>query len=309
MFKNICVYGIGGVGGYYGGKMAYSLMQSNPEDRNITFIARGKHLKNIQEKGLILNTSEKQGITCITDLAVDSIKKAPVPEICFICVKSYSLNDVLYELKNKINDDTILIPLLNGIDIYERVRKILKTGIVLPSTIYVGSNITDPGVVTQKGKRGNIISGVDPENNNFSSFELKEFFIQMDIDFYWEDDPYPAIWEKYLFIAAFALVTASSGKTLARAAKEEDTRAETEAIMKEVLALADVKGIKLPDDVIEKAIEKAGKFGAETKTSFQRDVEIKGKKNEGDLFGSTIIRMGKEFGIPTPAAEAAFSKL
>ena len=81
-------------------------------------------------------------------------------------------------------------------------------------------------------------------------------------------------------------------------------------IMAEIHALAKKKGIKLPADIIEKSMNKAGNFPAEARTSYQRDIENGSRLNEGDLFGGTIIRgRGKRLGVPTTITEAVYQKI
>ena len=116
---NIGVIGIGGVGGYFGGKLTQLL--KDDKDLKIFFIARTQHLNEIKKNGLILDTEE--GITtCIPTLATDDISELPQLDFCLICVKSYDLKNILIQLKPKIADNTMILPLLNGVDIYERVK-------------------------------------------------------------------------------------------------------------------------------------------------------------------------------------------
>ena len=76
----------------------------------------------------------------------------------------------------------------------------------------------------------------------------------------------------------------------------------------EIFNIAYAKGIELPSDIIEKSIYKARDFPYDTKTSYQRDVEWKGKINEGDLYGGTIIKEGRSLGIPTPVTSSIYSE-
>ncbi len=79
--------------------------------------------------------------------------------------------------------------------------------------------------------------------------------------------------------------------------------------MTEIAAIAHKKGVKLPEDIVEKSVNKAGNFSFEAKTSYQRDVEAKGRRNEGDLFGGTIVKMGKKYGVPTPVTERVYGEI
>jgi len=79
--------------------------------------------------------------------------------------------------------------------------------------------------------------------------------------------------------------------------------------MDEIYAIAKKKQVKLPDDAVGISLSKASNFPPETKTSYQRDAEQRGKPNEGDLFGATIIRMGEETGVPTPVTESVYRRI
>jgi 2-dehydropantoate 2-reductase len=224
-------------------------------------------------------------------------------------VKSYDLPDVMRALTLRINDKTIVMPLLNGVDICERIRDILDKGIVLPACVYVGTHIDKPGVVSQKGGDGVILCGADPQRPGFVQGTLIDFFGEAGIRFEWRDDPYTAIWEKYLFIASFGLVTVLSGKTLGGVFTDEALRALVRGIMNEIVSIAKKKGIDLAEDVVAVSLARAGNFPFDAKTSFQRDVEKRGGRNEGDLFGSTIIRMGGALGVETPITQSVYKSI
>jgi len=307
--KNICIYGVGGVGGYFGGKIALGLSRIRNTTKRVFFIARGAHLDEIKKNGLILNTSEERGIICRPHLATDSIDEIPVPDLCLICVKSYDLDGAIKALTRKIKDETIIIPLLNGVDIYERIRGILNKGIILPACVYVGTHIEKPGVVTQKGGDGIILCGYDPGFPDFNNQEIIRFFDEMKIRFEWHDNPHTPIWEKYVFIAPFGLVIAHSEKTLGEVIADKGLKELVQRVMREVVSIAKRLGIDLPEDIENKSVEKAGNFPPETKTSYQRDIETKGKLNEGDLFGGTIIRLGEKTGVPTPVTRSIYHEI
>ena len=246
---------------------------------------------------------------CMPYQATDSTEAIPDPDLCLLCVKSYDLDAAVKSLVGKVKDKTIIVPLLNGIDIHERVRKLLKTGIVLPACAYVGTHIEKPGTTTQKGAPGVILCGKDPAFKSFNHEPLVALFADAKIEFKWVEDPFPAIWEKFIFIAAFGLVTTYSGKTLGAVTADLELRGLAEKIMGEIVAIAEKKRISLPAGIVETSIGKAGNFPFETKTSYQRDIETKGKRNEGDLFGGTIIRMGKEASVPTPTTEFIYGEI
>lgn len=307
--RNIWVFGVGGVGGYFGGRIAFAVREKKIADKHVFFIARGRHLEEIRTHGLLLNTSAHGRLVCQPEYATDHVEELPPPDLCLLCTKSYDLQEAARRLLVKVRRETVVLPLLNGIDICERIRSVLDAGVVLPACVYVGTHIETPGVVTQQGGDGVILAGGDPEFPDFNQAPLAALFDQSGIAFQWQENPYTAIWEKFIFIASFGLVTAASGKTLGAVAADENLKALAHAIMTEIVSLAEKRNVFLSEGIVEKTLERPRNFPFEAKTSFQRDLETKGDRNEGDLFGGTILRVGKELGVDTPITRSVYEKI
>lgn len=138
---------------------------------------------------------------------------------------------------------------------------------------------------------------------------LLTFFENIGINYQFAHDPFPAIWEKFMFIAAYGLVTAQTGKTVGEVFVDEESKDCIQSIMGEIASIAKRKKIELPENIIANSMAKGKQFPFNTKTSYQRDVEQTGRKNESDLFGGAIIRQGRTLGIPTPVTESIYSKI
>ncbi|MDD5674389.1 MAG: ketopantoate reductase family protein [Chitinivibrionales bacterium] len=302
---NIAVIGIGGVGGYFGGKLTQVL--KSDKNLKIYFIARGKHLDEIRKNGLRLDSQDGQ-MLCRPTLATDSIAELPILDISLVCVKSYDLNTVLHQLKPRMSDATIILPLLNGVDIYERIRAIISNAVILPACVYIGTHIEKPGTVTQRGGPGAIILGNDPQRE-INTAALTDVLTKADIKFNWSDAPYSEIWSKFVFIASLGLVTANFNKTVGEIIQSEELSVYAVGVMKEIIAIANSKKVSLPASLLEDVFTKAKSYPFETKTSFQRDFEIPGHKDERDLFGGAIIRMGKELNIKTETTKMIYDSL
>ncbi len=121
--------------------------------------------------------------------------------------------------------------------------------------------------------------------------------------------PYPDIWSKYLFIAAFALVTVFFNKTIGEVAADPKATQTAREIMEEIQAIASARGIGLPEQIVTKQLTMAARFPYDTKTSYHRDVTSKKRLNEGDLYGGTILRQGAELGISTPVTRSVYSAI
>lgn len=299
--QSIGVIGVGGVGGYFGGKLCR--LQGNGTGVNVSFIARGEHLRAIQESGLLLSSENDGDIECHPSLATDDFGRLPKLDLCLICVKEFDLPAALSWLKPILSDQTILLPLLNGVDVYSRVRAVIDMGIVLPACVYVGTHIERPGKVFQKGGACKILFGPDPQRRDFAPQKVVELFERAGIKSEWTPDIQVEIWKKFIFICAYGLVSAAYDKTLGEILQDQALLAETRTIMAEAIALARASGVSLPADVADVSLLKARGFPFEAKTSFQRDFERADKRDERDLFSGSMTRMGHELRIDVPRTE------
>ena len=306
---SVCLIGVGGVGGYFGGKLAHTF-SSNPDSSvNIFFVARGKHLEAIKKNGLVLKSPEFGSMTCRPKLATEIISDLPEIDIFLIAVKGYDLAGVAVSIRNQIKENTVLIPLLNGADIQERLRNKIKTGIILPACVYISSYVEEPGIIVHIGKPGKIIFGRDQDHPDTIPNEIFKVFEKSSIDYEWKDDANPAIWEKYIFIASLGLISACYNRTLGEILEEPSLKEEVIGIMNEIYSIVLKKNIRLPDGIVDLSLKKAAMFPRDTQTSLQRDIHQKKGKNELELFGGTIIDLGKKMGIPTPTTKKIYREL
>ncbi len=306
---NVGVIGVGGVGGYFGGKLAHAF-SSNPDSSvNIFFLALGKHLEAIKQNGLVLNSPEFGSITCKPRLAAEKISDLPEINVFLICVKGYDLMSIATSIKDQIKQNTVILAPLNGADIEERLRNKIKTGIILPACVYLSARIEEPGVVVHIGKPGKMIFGKDRYHLDYVPHEIFRIFEKSSIDYEWKDDVNPAIWEKYLFIASFGLISARYNRTLGQILEEPSLKEEVIGIMNEIYSIVLKKNIRLPDGIVDLSLKKAAMFPRDTQTSLQRDIQQKKGKNELELFGGAIIDLGKKLGISTPTTEKIYQEL
>ena len=187
----ICFYGVGGVGGYFG----TLVVKRFHSEHDIYFIARGAHKEAICENGLTLKKAGgKEVISVSPKICTDKISDLPICDIIVLSVKSYDLANAAKDITKITYEKTVILPLLNGVDIYERIREHLQKGIVLPSCVYVGTHIESPGIIYQKGGSCNIHAGKDPQYPVFYPEVLMKLFRDSEIDFCWEDNVNVSIW-------------------------------------------------------------------------------------------------------------------
>ena len=306
---NVCIVGVGGVGGYFGGKLAHAFSPNPDSSVNIFFLARGKHLEAIKQNGLVLNSPEFGNITCKPRLAAERISDLSEINVFLICVKGYDLMDVSTSMRDRVKQNTVILAPLNGADIEERLRNKIKTGIILPACVYLSARIEEPGVVVHIGKPGKMIFGKDRNHLDYVPHEIFRIFEKSSIDYEWKDDVNPAIWEKYLFIASFGLISARYNRTLGQILEEPSLKEEVIGIMNEIYSIVLKKNIRLPDGIVDLSLKKAAMFPRDTQTSLQRDIQQKKGKNELELFGGAIIDLGEKLGISTPTTEKIYQEL
>jgi len=298
--KNIGVIGVGGVGGYFGGKLCHQ----TGSGANICFVARGEHLRAIQQSGLLLSSESDGDLVCRPSLATDDFRRLPPLDLCLICVKEFDLPAVLSQLAPLVGDETVVLPLLNGVDVYSRVREVIQKGVCLPACVYVGTHIERPGKIRQKGGACRILFGADPQRADFAPQEIVKLFDSAGIKSEWTSDIQVEIWKKFIFICAYGLVCAAHDKTLGEILADAELKGEVRAIMMEASAVAKASGVRLPDDIVEVSLLKARDFPAAAKASFQRDFERQDKLDERDLFGGAMIRLAERMNVLLPGTRA-----
>ena len=306
---NICVVGVGGVGGYLGGKLAHT-SSSNPDlPVHVFFVARGEHLEAIKKNGLILKSPEFGSMTCKPRFATERISDLPEIDVFLICVKGYDLMDIATSVRDRIKENSVMIAPLNGADIRERLRDKIKTGIILPTCAYLSSYIEEPGVVVHIGNPGRMILGRDPDHPDHIPHEIFRLLEKASMIYEWQDDANPAIWEKYIFIVSFGLISARYNRTLGEILEDNSLKKKVIGIMNEIHAIALKRNIRLPDGIIDLSLKKAGMFPRNTQTSLQRDIHQKKGKSELELFGGTLVTLGEKLGIPTPTTQEIYQEL
>ncbi|WP_407486797.1 ketopantoate reductase family protein [Elizabethkingia anophelis] len=305
--KNIVVIGLGGVGGYFGFKM--NQKNEATKQYNISFVARETTYEIVKEKGLTLLSPEHENAITRPDDIVKSIADIKNPDLIFICVKEYDLENVCQQLVKVITPDTVLFPMMNGADIYDRIRKIIPDHVILPSCVYVASHIKEKGIVEHKGKSGALIFGCDPQNKSADINWVVRLLEESNIKFIFKDNPLADIWEKFIFIASFGLVTAKYNSSISSVCTDEEQNQEAVRIMEEIKLIAKAKNIYLPEDIVAKTMEKAAGFPPGTPTSLQLDIHSDKGSNELELFGGAVINYGKELNINTPSTQRIYEEI
>ena len=300
----IGIVGIGGVGGYFGGKLVREY--ENSPEHQIIFIARGQHLTAIKEKGLQLFTREGDYVVRPA-LATDNQAQTAIFDLVFFCVKSYSLESSAQVLKANINKNTVVIPLLNGVNIAERLRAVMPYADIVRGCVYISSFIEKPGVVRQTEGSSKLIFGTDDKSANQYQYIL-DILLQAKINAELTNRISEVLWMKYLLMCPLGSLTSATGKTYGGIMADQILQQKLRGMMQEVATVARARNISLPENAVDKTMELVGSFAYDTKTSMQMDRE-KGKQTEIDTLTAYICKAGKGFGIPTPLHNEIYLQL
>ena len=248
----IAVIGIGGVGGYFGGKLARTYIDR--EDNEVIFFARGEHLKKIRERGLRQITREGT-FTAIPDSATDNSGGCGNFDLVLFCVKSYDLEEGARMIRENVTGETAIISLLNGVDNAEKLHAVFPDAQVLNGCVYISACIERPGVVRQTGGSCNLFFGPErEEGNDYRDIEsiLKDAGIKAEH----REDIRAVVWEKYLFVCPLASATAYLVKTFGELMDHSESRKLLEGLLDEVELVGRAQGVNLPEDIHRTSLEK-----------------------------------------------------
>ena len=298
----IAFSGIGGVGGYYGGMLAAHYR--NSDTVSIYFISRGKNLEEIRQNGLRIQTKDAVTEACpaiVTDRPAD----IGVVDYLFCTTKSYDLEANIGQLSPLIGTQTVVIPLLNGADITERLRRILPHNTVWYGCVYIGARLAAPGLVTKFTDRSRLWFG-DPEGDRNRQQALLQLLTAAGIDALNPEDIIIRIWQKFFLISVGATLTSYHNQSIGEILQHH--REDYRLLGDELMQVARAKGIVLPDDMVEKVVADQQKMPYDATTSMHTDFR-NGKQTELDTLTGYVVRAGQEYGIPTPAYHKMYEKL
>ena len=297
---NILIYGIGGVGGFFGAKL------TNTEN-HITFFARGKHLKAIQENGLQIKSFQVD-FTAVPDLATDDLKKIEKPDLVILGVKSWQITDTAKALKPYLKPETVVLPLQNGAANADKLVEVLPKENVIAGLCRIISFIEGPGVIKHPAFNPTITFG-ELDNSKTKRIEnIKAIFDKAEINSSIAENIQAEIWKKFLFICTISGIGGLTRVPIGRIRESEYLYKIMKDTAQEILAIAQAKGVNINQEDVDKTFTGIDNQNPETTASTQRDI-MEGKPSELENFNGYIVKQGLELGIPTPANKMIYECL
>lgn len=295
----ILVAGSGGVGGYFGAKLARAR-------ESVTFLARGEHLRAIRSGGLRVK-SASGGEWVVRSPATDDPATLGHVDLVLFCVKSFDTEKVARAVLPAVGADTTLLSLQNGVDNAAKIEAIAGPGHVMGGVAYIFSTIHAPGVIAQT-HGGKIAFGELDGSESERGRRLLRVFEGAGIPAELSTQIQRLLWEKYLFITALGGLTALTRCPVGVIREVPETRRLFVALLEELAALAKAAGISLSPDAIEATIAAADALPPGAYSSLHYDL-THGKRLEIDALQGYAVRLGEQLGVPTPALSAVYAAL
>ena len=292
----IAMMGSGGVGGFFGGRLAQV-------GCDVSFIARGAHLAAMREHGLAIE-NEPQGNIRIPKVRVtdDPASLEPV-DLVILSVKLWDTEDAARAIQPIVGPDTGILSLQNGVIKDDILRSAFGEARVMGGVAYVATRISRPGVIHQTGTMQRIVVGeYDGRQSGRAKF-LHEALLRSGVKAELSADVRRAIWEKYVFLVALSATTTTMRTTIGPIRENPQTRAFLLQLMRETVAVGRAHGVALPADYAEGRLSFADGLPADMTSSMHHDLDG-GNRLEVNWLSGGVVQLGEAKGVPTPANRA-----
>ena len=286
----IAMVGAGGVGGYFGGRLAQA-------GHDVAFIARGGHLKAMLQDGLRVESINGDFAVSPVQATDNPDDVAPV-DLVILGVKAWQIPETAARLSPMIGPDTLVLPLQNGLEASAQVAEVLGPASVLGGLCAIYSYITAPGCIRHIGIDPYVTFGALQPSQTGRLVEVQAALQQAGVTATIAPDIRVPLWEKFL-VLRWGVVGAVSRVPAGVMRQLPQARDMIDQAGREVLDAAKTQGIKIPEDALQRSSALLDSLPAVATTSLQRDV-MEGRPSELDAQAGALVRLGEKAGVATP---------
>ncbi|MFK7923492.1 MAG: ketopantoate reductase family protein [Bacteroidia bacterium] len=301
----IIIAGIGGVGGYFGGLLAHHWEDDQAVE--IHFLARGEHLKQIKAQGLKVIKGDESFVARPTS-ATDNPADIGKVDFVIVCTKTYDLESVIEQLRPNIDDQTIVLPLLNGVNNQAVIQNLLPNNLVLQGCVYIVSRLKQAGMVENSGNIQKLFFGLDGYADKRLDW-LEKLLKAASIEAHYSATISTVIWEKFIFLSSIATATAYYDQSIGPLLAEPIHRQTLMSLIEEVIQLAKAKGVVIAPDIKEKTSSFLEGLPFDTTSSMHSDFQAKKHKNELETLTAYVVKEGRKHKIETASYHIAYQRL
>jgi 2-dehydropantoate 2-reductase len=299
-FMRVAIFGTGGAGGYFGAQLARA-------GEDVTFIARGEHLRAIRTQGLRVETPRGE-IVIHPAQATDDPTEAGTFDVVLFGVKTWQLREAARAALPAMASETFAVPLQNGVEAARELAEVLGESRVLAGLCGTVSRVVAPGRILSLGETNFIKFGETDNHRSERAQSLLEAFRRAGVRAEVPSDIQVALWEKFIFVAPYGGVGAVARAPAALIRTLPETRAMVKRGMLEILSVARAHGVALADSIVENTLALLDALAPDSTTSLQRDITA-GRPSELEAWNGAVVRLGKAARVPTPLNEFIYHSL
>lgn len=296
----ITVFGTGGVGGYFGGRLARA-------EEDVTFIARGEHLRAIKANGLKVDSTDGDFVIYPAK-ATDDVNEVGETDLVILGVKAWQVPEAARAIKPVVGSSTTVLPLQNGVEAVPQLVDQLGKDNVIGGLCRIVSFVVEPGHIRHAGFTPSIIIGELDNRRTDRITRIEEVFKRAGLEITIAADIQVALWMKFLFIASFSGIGAMANAPAGVIRSDPNWRKQILKAMEEIYALAHARGINLPSDSIDTVMAAVDTLPEDATSSMQRDIAA-GKPSELEAQNGAVVRMARESGVDVPTHKLIYETL
>jgi 2-dehydropantoate 2-reductase len=295
----IAIIGTGGVGGYFGGKLALA-------GNDVTFLARGAHLQAIQSNGLQVK-STLGNFVVVPAKVTDHIKDMGKPDLVFLSVKAWQVRDLAGDIKSILGSHTCVLPLQNGVMAAEELALVIDKKHIIGGLCRIFSMIEAPGVINHFGIDPVIVFGEMDHVNTERTIMLKKLFDDAGITSKITDDIQTELWKKFILICVGGIL-AITRLNYGEISEYPQLKEMIRNLLTEIYDVSVKAGAHVESDFVQKSMMYIDTYPKESTTSMARDIWA-GKPSELDYQNGTVVRLGERYGVETPVNKFLYNCL
>ena len=287
----IAVIGAGGVGGAFGAALANA-------GADVTFVARGAHLAAMRTTGLRVE-GPRGDVHLSPTQATDDPASIGVVDLVLFCVKLWDVESAGAAIRPLVGAQTAVIPLQNGIDASERLAPILGNDAVMGGVAQISATIAEPGLIRQTGTFMRLVFGELDGRITQRGQAFLALCERAGFDATLSDKIETELWMKFILLASNAAITAATRQPVGKLRDDPDISPYFAAAYQEVADVARARGVRLPDDAVEKISAGTRNMPPAMMASMAVDL-IRGNRIELPWLSGKVVQLGRELGVPTP---------
>ncbi|MCZ2259652.1 ketopantoate reductase family protein [Sporosarcina sp. G11-34] len=295
----ILVVGAGAIGGYFGARLLENGV-------NVTFLVREKRKDLLNQTGL--NIESIHGNAELIPRLITADAPNETFDLVLISTKSYHLKQAIEDLRPFVNDDTTILPLLNGIAHINLLTEAFGEKAIIGGLCFIETTLDEHGTICQKGPLHHLIFGELSGEETPRIQKLQSVFSGANADFEYSDNINQDMWQKYLFITALSGITSLMESPIGPIMDLESGRNTVTILLEEITMIMNIINAPIKETIASDLFQKISGMGYDLKSSMQRDME-KLLPLEADHLQGFLLQHAKVHNIPVPVLETIYTKL